>query len=68
MDYNWIGKTSKVYYPREWKPEIKDIKQPGKVGGNINDGHNWKLVSFWLQQLRMVYIVEKYFQITITCL
>jgi len=49
MGYDWVVKTSKVYYPGKWKLEIKGIKCPSKAGGNIEDGYDWKLVLFWLQ-------------------
>ena len=48
IDYDWAGKASEVYYPAERNPEIKGIKWPGKAGGKIENGHDWKLISSWL--------------------
>jgi len=48
IDYDWAGKASEVYYSAEQNPEIKGIKWPGEAGGKIENGHDLKLISFWL--------------------
>ena len=47
IDYDWAGEASKVYYPAERNPEIAGIKWPSEAGGKIENGHDWKLISFW---------------------
>jgi len=45
VDFDWAGEKNQVRYPAD---RNKNIKWPGKAGGLIENGHDWKLVSSWL--------------------